>query len=374
MMMEAEMVAPEPPPAPAKSMPRAPAMKMRSAPARVMSARADMPSGRMAKKEMAMQGGGAYPEARAAEMQLQPGVEASDSALSFGNLRMQGPDAERGRGQLLAASGHRQLAEKIGDAPAPTARALRAISADGLISQSAAGVYEIESLDLPAQAVDLQESAGNFATRYAMESPGRVPADGQLHSLTLLRKQGAVDRIYRCVPLVDDTVYQVARFENPLRLALLAGAVRVFSGGDFVVTAGMGTTAPGRPIEVNLGVEPGISVARNVKFEESTSGLLGGDTELVHRVEIDVHNKLGKAVRVELIERVPTSHVDDMEIKLLESRPEARPYDQSDRGALIEGGLKFSVELPAGEKKRCSFGYRITIPSKQVLVGGNRRE
>jgi len=217
-------------------------------------------------------------------------------------------------------------------------------------------------------------SAGHFAVRYPMESPGTVLSDGQLHALTLLRREGGVNRVFRCVPRVDTNVYQVAEFHNPLKLPLLAGAVRVFSGGDFVVTAPMNTTPPGKTIRVNLGVEASVSVARNTSFQETTSGLLGGDTDLKHGVTIDVHNKLAKPVRVEVFERIPVSHDDDIEVKLLSSAPVAEAYDQTDRGRKIRGGWRFRLNLDPGEKRTCKLEYQITIPSKHVLVGGNRRD
>ncbi len=301
-------------------------------------------------------------------------LEASADALSFANLRMQGPGTERERGQLMAASMIDRLSEQMERASSETTGALVDISPDALISKAAAEASTLYQVALPAQAVSLEQSSGHFAARYTMESPGVVPSDGQLHALTLLRRDGKVRRIFQCVPRSDTNVYQLAEFANPLGLPLLAGAVRVFSGGDFVVKAPLKTTPPAKTIRVNLGVEQGISAARNTSFAETTSGLLGGDTDLRHKIEIDVHNKLSAPARVEVFERMPVSHVDDIEVKLLSQTPKATAYDQADRGRLIHGGWKFSLDLEPGQKKRCTLEYQITIPSKQVLTGGNRRD
>jgi len=301
-------------------------------------------------------------------------LEASADALSFANLRMQGPGAERERGQLMAASMSERVAEQISRASPETIGALASVSPSTLISRAAADAGALFQTALPDQAVPLEQSSGHFAARYCMESPGNVPADGQLHALTLLRRDGKVRRIFQCVPRSDTNVYQLAEFANPLGLPLLAGAVRVFYGGDFVVKAPLRTTPPAKTIRVNLGVEQGISVARNTSFGETTSGLLGGDTDLRHKIEIDVHNKLSAPVRVEVFERIPVSRNDEVEVKLLSSTPKATAYDQADRGRLVQGGWKFSLDLEPGQKKRCTLEYQITIPSKQVLTGGNRRD
>ena len=115
-------------------------------------------------------------------------------------------------------------------------------------------------------------------------------------------------------------------------------------------------------------------VARNVHFNESTAGMFGGDTQLTHRVELEVRSGLDEPARVELFERVPVSHQQDIEVEVIKTEPAAEKYDQKERGVLVEGGLCFSLDLAPGEKKRCELEYRITIPSKQVLRGGNRRD
>ena len=65
--------------------------------------------------------------------------------------------------------------------------------------------------------------------------------------------------------------------------------------------------------------------------------------------------------------------MEDIQVEVVKTEPKAEEYDQKERGALVEGGLRFSVDLEPGQKKSCLLLYRITIPSKQVLRGGNRR-
>ena len=303
-----------------------------------------------------------------------PGLAASRDALQYLDLRMKGPKASSLRGQLKASSLQDRLVDGLEGAPGEMIDAVRGLPSDiwaSLLAHSTQGRLQVA---LPRHAVGLEQSAGHFAVRYPMESLGSVPPDGQLHAMSLLRRRGQVRRIFRCVPLVDDSVYQVAEFENPLELPLLAGPVRVYRGGDYVVTAPLWTTPPGKLLTVNLGVEQGIMVARNVHFHESTEGLFGGDTALVHRVEIEVRSRLAAAARVEVFERLPVSSDDDIKVELISSSPTAKEYDQSDRGRLVKGGLVFAFDLAPHKAQTCKLEYRITIPSKRVLTGGNRRD
>jgi uncharacterized protein (TIGR02231 family) len=309
-----------------------------------------------------------------AEAEAEAQIGASQDALAYTSLRMQPPRASAARGQLKAESLVESLAGQLAPSAPQAAALLRSMSSADLMSAWGVEATDLSGLPLPAHAVAVDDSAGHFAVRYQKESPGEVLADGQLHSLTVLNRTGEVDRVYRCVPATDTNVYQLALFRNPLAVPLLAGPVRVYRGADFVVNAPLSTTPPGKTITVNLGVEEGLRVARNTHFKESTAGLLGGDTVLDHRVEIEVRSRLAHRARVEVFERVPVSHDDDVKVEVVKARPQAEKYNQKERGSLVEGGQRFTLELAAGEKATCVLEYRITIPSKQVLVGGNRRD
>ena len=299
-------------------------------------------------------------------------IAAAREALAYEDLRLQGPQQE-GRGQLRATGRSERLAEQLERVAPAAAQTLRQLPGDAVLQALGARAGHLEGFpDAPEARPG--ETAGHFAVRYSMESPGQVLANGQPHLLTLVRRRGTIQRVFRCVPLQDPKVYQMALFENPLGLPLLAGPVRIYREGDFVVSSPLAATPPGRSVTVNLGVEPGISVARNTRFTESTHGLFGGDTALEHKVEIEVQSNLSRAAQVEVFERVPVSYDDDIEVKLLKVTPEAETYNQKDRGQIIHGGKKFAFCLEPGQARCCTLEYRITIPSKLVLEGGNRRD
>jgi hypothetical protein len=283
------------------------------------------------------------------------GVAASRSALAYGRLRMQGPGSEAAPGQLKA----RTLLEELGE---------RGLSLeDDLAAPSAL------SLDVPG-GVPLQESAGHFAARFTAEAAIEVPSDGAGHQVLVARRSGPAERLLVCAPASGPDVYELVTLRNPLDVPLLAGPARIFRGGDFVAQTSLATHAPGRPLTVNLGVEPGVAVARNVAYEETSGGLLGGATVLTHRIELELRSRLPRPVRLRVLERVPVSDDPDVKVEVKRSTVKAEPYDQADRGQLVRGGLAMEVEFGARETRCCVFEYQVTIPSKKTLEGGNRRD
>ena len=292
--------------------------------------------------------------------------DAGDGALAFHRLKLAGPEDYSQRGKLKALSFKDEVASQDAELARLPAGELRRC----LAGPQAGRV----TLPVPEHGVPLEQSAGHFTVRYPAEGVASVASDGAPHRVGLLRRTGPVRRVYRCVPARDRNVYEQCTFENPVGLPLLAGPIRVYRGGDYVVSGPLATTPRGGEVTVGLGVEPGIVVARNCSFEERTQGLFGGDTVLDHTITLEVRSRLGRPARLELLERVPVSGEKDVEVALVSTEPEATPYDQRDRGQLVEGGLCFGLDLSPGENRTCTLKYRVTIPSKMALQGGNRRD
>lgn len=360
---------PSPPTAPAPAMAAAPtamAERSRRVMARAPAALASVAATMMFDEEAsspALAGEPAGPEPA-------PALVASGRALDYGALRLAPADDHGRRGQLEAVGPTDDLRDALAALAPESARGLDRSTLEAALTSDGGSL----SFDLPEHARPLEESAGSFAARYQADSPTPVAADGLLHGVTVLRRRGEVRRVLACVPARDPSVYEVVTFNNPLDVPLLAGPVRVFRGSDFVVTAPLETTAPGGTLTVGLGVEPGVAVARNTFFEEAPAGLLGGGAVLRHRVELEVRSKLARSVRVELYERVPVSHDDDVKVEVVKTEPKAERYDQAARGEPIEGGLRFVLDLEPRGVRTCVLAYNITLPQKHVLVGGNRRD
>lgn len=285
----------------------------------------------------------------------------SDELLAFGALVLSGAE-ERGRGMLRPQRPEEQLTDE------------QALSALQQAEQTRASrLLELRTLPPPRGVQDVGESAGNFAYRYETDARATLPADGALHRLSVLRQEQEVTLVYRTVPALDPAVYRVARLENPLPVPLLAGPLDVFWGNDFLVTARLETTAPGAIIEANLGVEPRIKTARNVRHSQHEEGLLSGRTVYEDEVRVEVENGLSGRAAVEVIERLPVTEERKVEVKLLDEGPAAEEYDQRERLRPVRGGRRWRLDLGPGERGECRLRYSVTLPSSSEIVGGGRR-
>ncbi len=234
-----------------------------------------------------------------------------------------------------------------------------------------------DSVDLladPARTLDPLDTRGRFDHRYDAEARADVPSNLRPHRIHVQSAEGPASAGFRTVPREGAEVYREARIENPHAAPLLGGPVDVFLDGALVTTTSIGAVDRGGLVLVGLGVEDRLRVARNARVEESSAGLLGGSSLVDHQVTVDLTSSLGVPVTVEVLERIPVTDDKDVSVKLTSALPEPEVYDQSDLGAPVRGGRRFRVEVPAGGKARVSYAYRVKLPAKSEIVGGNRRE
>jgi len=229
----------------------------------------------------------------------------------------------------------------------------------------------VVSLPLPAHAVRPRESAGSFDHRFDALARADIPSDGAWHTVTVGEISVGLRTEYLCVPSVEQTVYATLALSNATDQALLAGPVEITAGDDFLLTAALPTLAPGGVCRVGLGQAEGVRVTRRTHLHETTAGLRNTTTVLDHRVHVELANRLGEPVAVEVRERVPVS--SDPDVRIEERADWTAPRTDGDAEHHAPGTRVWRVELPAGATAALDGGYEIRIPSAKTLAGGNRR-
>jgi len=227
----------------------------------------------------------------------------------------------------------------------------------------------------PTWAVPPRQSTPFFDYRYDVETRMDVPSDGAWHTVSVFSAPVGLVAEYLCVPSIEPQVFRTVMVENRTPHALLAGPVDVTLGDEFLMTSPLPTLAPGATQRLGLGVEESIKVSRNTRFDEASGGVFGGASTLTHRVSLEVANRLGRTVTVELRERVPVAPVSEKDIKVEETevRPAWRTPTPLPGETPVEGERAWRVTLQAGEKQALDATWIVRIPSSKMLQGGNRR-
>ncbi len=323
-----------------------------------MTVGAAMPAGRLGGPPGGAPMGGAPPGSapwgggapQAPEPEVEAPVEPADAWLDFDALTLRPAGETPRRGRLARTE----------DLAGAAAR------------RSAVGA--IEGMPAPQGAQDPVVSRGMFDHRYDADGMAEVPSDGQSHRVMLGTAETVPTVRWRTVPRESPEVYREAEFRNPFEAPLLAGPVDVYMDGGLLAVAAVERIDRGGTMHVGMGVEERLRVARNVRAAEEPAGLLGGSTAVLHTVSIELTSALGTGALVEVVDRVPVSDEKGVEVVMVSARPEGEAYTQAERGAAVRGGLLWRQIVPAGARSTIEYQYRITLPSRSEIVGGNRRD
>lgn len=293
-----------------------------------------------------------------AESTIEPLVVAGTSAprLDYGNLVMAAPTSPL-RGTL---------------GPAPQDRHASAIA-----SELTTVLARLTTLPLPPGCVVDWTHTYDYA--FATDGAVDIAADGAWHSIAVTMKLGTAKLTHVAVPREQADVFRVAELVNPFAGPLLPGPIDIYDRGRFLITSEVDYTPPGAPVEVGLGVDPTVKIARNTEFREEAAGMLRGALRLHHAIAIEIENLSARAVELEVRERIPVAREGDDDVEVIAGKIDPAwerwtPDPGAPRDLRLRGGYRWKVAVPAGQKRTLRAAYEVKIAGKLELIGGNRRE
>lgn len=299
---------------------------------------------------------------------VQPPAGDRLKQLRFAYLRLAGADEPK-RGTLQAVDPLVHLASVLSD-------------------------HDVDDLDLLQRAVDALSAARDrlrnvhtpsgtrptldgFHHVYAAGGLHDIPSDGFWHRAVVRTDAAPAEIDFRSVPREARDVFRFCTVATPDAVPYPAGPMQVYIDGTFRVTAPLGATGSGAPLELNLGLDQAVRVLeRQVETRQHDKGLMSHTTHVVHTVSLTLRSVLGRSADVVLFDRLPVADDDvkDLDVTLLSSEPSLTRTDTDARGERLEGGVKWRLTIPARGEAKVVYSYRVSFPAKAELVGGNRRE
>lgn len=180
----------------------------------------------------------------------------------------------------------------------------------------------------------LKAAQGNEVGRRAVEpSPHRtlmtfdlpghypLPSGAKPQTLGITSQTLPCELTYLALPQANGAAYLQAKLTNPLTgPTLLPGQVNLFRCNGFVGTTTLGHVAPGQPLILSLGTEDAINIQRDL-VEKTVTTQDPRCTRLAYRLTLN--NTLNHPIDLTLIEQLPISRNDQIEVRLLQVDPAA---------------------------------------------------
>ncbi|MBW1878510.1 MAG: DUF4139 domain-containing protein, partial [Deltaproteobacteria bacterium] len=284
-----------------------------------------------------------YPRLRLAGWDSPPGVRGRLQQGSLGDLAREAGLPEPGVAQLVRIQEKQEArARRVGTQPLPPHHVLPA----------------------PLEGADF---------RWDAQDTVDITSDGHFHSVGVFTRPLELAIRYRVVPQMDARAFRSVTARLADAVPLLPGPVKVFVGGALEITTPWKGSAPGASLELGLGAEDRIRVARNVRYREESGGLFRGARRLHTAIEGQFASSLSRAAELEVLERVPVAGEDGVDVELVDSKPTAERWKGDPDGPLLKGGLRQVVTVSPGGEATATIHYSVTLSARDEITGGDRR-
>lgn len=167
----------------------------------------------------------------------------------------------------------------------------------------------------------------------------------------------------RAVPRYDRTAFVMASFTNDSAEILLPGQAYLMREGTLVGSTYLETIAPGDKAEVAFGAIDGLRLTRDMPLRaEGDRGILTTSSLIEEQAVLKLENLTDEAWPVRLLDQVPYSEQEDLEITYT-AKPAPTEVDIDGQRGL----LAWEFDLAAGEVKEVTLDHAISWPEGKVL-------
>ena len=165
------------------------------------------------------------------------------------------------------------------------------------------------------------------------------------------------------VPARDLVGYLVAEFENTTTETILPGTAQLFLDGALTGSAQLPLVATGDLTELGFGALDGLILSRTVpNRQEGEAGIITSSNQINEEVVLRIENLTGKSWPLRVIDQVPYSEQQDLEISY-STAPPATITDLDDQ----RGILAWDMQIGVGETREIQVQSRLNWPTEFIL-------
>jgi uncharacterized protein (TIGR02231 family) len=239
-----------------------------------------------------------------------------------------------------------------GEPAAPTAAAMEA--------QDHGGAAE-EALAMAEASVE----QGLLSATFTSARRERVDGSGQARKVSLARFPLRAEIVRTAAPRVEGAAFLTAKAVNETGFPLLAGVAAVYVGDELAGRAAIPATPPGGELELAFGADERVEIERKVlERRRESAGLVSKQDVYRYRVRIEVRNRWATPVAVRLLDLVPVSRDEKIEVALLDGTTAATREDPERPGVRA-----WELALGPREERVVELRYEIRFPRGFAVTG-----
>ena len=251
----------------------------------------------------------------------------------------------------------RERRAKSSRSPAP--RAANPPAAAGIMIGNA---EEAEIIDAEVVAATVAKS-GSVVT-FEVGGGGNIPSDGTPHKVTVFSTRYPVRLEYVAIPRLVSFTYLQAIVTNPATgVTLLPGKANILREQTFVGTTNLENIAPNQEFTLNLGIDEGWKIERNLVQRQVDKKLIGSYKRVTYAYRIIVNNLLERESSLKLTEQLPVSRNENIKVRLVQAEPKIKLGEM--------GILEWMLTLRGGGKQTINYQFTLEYPPEVSISGLN---
>ncbi|MCR9112777.1 MAG: DUF4139 domain-containing protein [Rhodobacteraceae bacterium] len=229
---------------------------------------------------------------------------------------------------------------------------------------SFAGALAEPAIEAPVMVEEAQASFDGLAVTYTYPGTVSVASGADRVRLALGELETDVDLVAQAVPISDPTAFLMASVTNDTgELILPTPEASFYLDGRFIGQQYLDLIPAGGEADLSFGPIDGLRLTRTVlDRNEGDRGVITRSNELTEEVRIEVENLTGETWPLRVLDRVPFSEQEDLEI---EWQAQPRPTEQDVDGK--RGVLVWTFDLAPGQTQQIALSHSLEWPEGMRL-------
>ena len=189
-----------------------------------------------------------------------------------------------------------------------------------------------------------------------------IPSDGTPHKVTIFSENYPFKPEYIAVPRLVSFAYLQAVVVNPLTGAtLLPGKANIFRDNTFVGTVKWDNVSPGEEFKLNLGIDEGLKIERELVERQVDKKLIGQQRRTSYAYRLNVTNLHQVQVHLTLKEQLPVSRNEQIKVRSTLTNPKIVAGEM--------GLLEWIMSLSPQAKQELYYQFVVEHPPDLSVTG-----
>ncbi|OUL30141.1 hypothetical protein BV378_04600 [Nostoc sp. RF31YmG] len=215
---------------------------------------------------------------------------------------------------------------------------------------------------IEAETVVAEVSKEGSVVTFKLNGGGNIPSDGAPHKTTIFNDDYPSSCDYVAMPRLVSFAYLQAKVKNSLNGAtFLPGKANIFRDNIFVGTTNLENIAPGQEFKINLGIDEGLKIERDLVERQVDKKLMSNQRRITYGYRLTITNLLNQETYLTLTEQLPVSRNEQIKVRLTRSNPQIQLGEM--------GILEWELTLSAQEKREIYYQFTVEYPPELTVIG-----